>query len=125
MWRGNKFAKTRFRASFPDLHPCARSVGHHLISFQYRQASILQSNVAFEEYYSVSRQQWKLSCFESSRTFLLERQSPIVPSASKIQKASFNKLNSQSHKYHTVFSSRRILCEYWLSADVKKEGPLE
>ena len=54
MWRGNKFAITRFRGSFPDSHPCARSVGHHLILFQYRQASLLQSNVAFEEYYSVS-----------------------------------------------------------------------
>ena len=104
MWRGNKFAITRFRGSFPDSHPCARSVGHHLISFQYRQAIILQSNVAFEEYYSVSRQQWKLSCFESRRTFLLETQSFIVPSAFKIHKASFNNLNSQSHKYHTVLS---------------------
>ena len=120
MWRGNKFAITGVRGSLPDSHPCARSVGRHLISFQYRQASILQTNAAFEEYFSVSRQQWKLSCFESRRTFLLATQSSIVPSAIKI-----HKFNSQSHKYHTVFSSRRILYEYWLSADVKKVGPLE
>ena len=54
MWRGNKFAITRFRGSFPDSHPCARSVGRHLILFRYRQGSFLQSNVDFEVYYSVS-----------------------------------------------------------------------
>ena len=29
------------------------------------------------------------------------------------------------HRNHTVFSSRRILCEAWLGADVEKEGSLE
>ena len=37
----------------------------------------------------------------------------------------FLELIISDHRYHTVFSSRRILCESWIGADVQKEGSLE